>query len=221
MKIYSAVHRFCCGFVIVLGFGGALLMWPRMQLLVTFLLICFSAWFFRLVVAQSRSKVPVVGWSTWAAATRPAVRAGLGGVALGGLAEISIGLALLLTLIATATSSTCIAALRSRLQKRKDSLPIELNVDAPAVETHLQEVAREVDQACLRTLSNAELCLAWRRSYCSLQGATSVPLRAAVVASRQAYLDEMERRNPPGLSAWLAAGGRAPSGPERYFDDAR
>ena len=204
----------------MLGFCAALLIWPSTQVLVIFVLICFGAGLCRYLVVQGRSNAAGVSWSNWPGSARHAVRAGLGGVALGGLAEISIGLALLLALVATLTSSPCIAALRSRTQNRTGPLPVEPSFGPCAVEAHLLEVAREVDQACLCTLSNAELCLAWRRSYCSLVGTTSLPLRAVVVTSRQAYLDEMERRDARGLTAWLASGARAASGPERYLDDA-
>ena len=205
----------------MLGFCVALLMWPGTQLVVTFVVIGFGAAFARHLLLVSRSTVTANGSLSWKASARPVVRAGLVGVALGGVAEISIGLALLLALSAAVTSPPFIAALRSRIPQKPKSIPAEPPFPAYAGDAHLQEVAREVDQACLHSLSNSELCLAWRRSYCSLVETTSVPLRAAVVASRQAYLDEMERRNPRALTAWLAAGARAAGGPERYLDDAR
>jgi hypothetical protein len=220
VKIYWAARRLCCGVATVLGFGAALLMWPSSQVLVIFVLICFGAGLCRYLVVQGGSTAAGVSWSNWPALARHAVRAGLGGVALGGLADISIGLALLLALVATLTSYPCIAALRSRTPNKPGPLPVEPLSGPYPVEAQLQDVAREVDQACLRALSNAELCLAWRRSYCSLVGTTSLRLRAVVVTSRQAYLDEMERRDARGLTAWLAAGARAASGPERYLHDA-
>ena len=221
VKIYSAARRVCCGVVTVLGFCVALLIWPLAQVLVTFVLVCFAVGFGRHLVVLGRSAPPVLSWSNWTASTQPAVRAGLAGVALGGLAEISIGLALSLAAFAIITSSPCIAAIRSRIPEKPDPHPADPPFTALALEAHLPEVAREVEQACLHALSNAELCLAWRRSYYSLVGTTSVPLRAAVVTSRQAYLDEMERRDSRGLTAWLATGARAASGPERFLDGAR
>jgi len=191
------------------------------QLVVTFVLISFGVAFARHLLLVNRATGPASGSLSWSAAARPAVRAGLVGVALGGVAEIEVGLALLLALTAILTSPRFIAGLRSRLPRKKPAtIPAEPPLLAYAGAAHLEEVAREVDQACLHSLSNSELCLAWRRSYCSLIETTSVPLRAAVVASRQAYLDEMERRDPRALTAWLAAGARAAGGPERYLDGA-
>jgi hypothetical protein len=220
VKIYSAARHLCCGAVTVLGVCVALLIWPSTQMVVTFVLIGFGAAFVRHLILLGRSKASASSSFNWKASARPAARAGLVGVALGGVAEISIGLALLLALIAIATSPRFVATLRSRIPQKPKSIPAEPLFPAYAGEAHLQEVAREVDHACLHSLSNAELCVAWRRSYCTLIVTSSVPLRAAVVASRQAYLDEMERRDPRGLTAWLAAGARAASGPERYLDDA-
>jgi hypothetical protein len=220
VRIFAAARRLCCGVVTVLGFCVALLMWPSTQVVVTFVVIGFWAGF-GLHLLRDSPKLPARGSRSWTAAVRPAAGAGVVGVALAGVAEISIGLALLLALAATLTSSPFIAALLSRTRQKPDSTSAGPLSSGDADDTHLQEVAREVDQACLHSLSNAELCLAWRRSYCSLIETSSVPLRAAVVASRQAYLDEIERRDPQGLTSWLAAGARAASGPERYLDDAR
>lgn len=61
-----------------------------------------------------------------------------------------------------------------------------------------------------------ELCWAWRRSYVRLQRCRTVTETARVVAERQLCLDELERRNPGGLSAWLEAGARAAGDPSRY-----
>jgi hypothetical protein len=61
-----------------------------------------------------------------------------------------------------------------------------------------------------------ELCWAWRRSYVRLQSCRTVAEVVQVVAERQQCLDEMERRNPGGLSAWLESGARAAGDPTRY-----
>jgi len=65
-------------------------------------------------------------------------------------------------------------------------------------------------------LGLAELCWAWRRSYVRLQRCRSVHEIAQVVTQRQQVLDELERRNPGGLSAWLDSGARAAGDPTRY-----
>jgi hypothetical protein len=68
----------------------------------------------------------------------------------------------------------------------------------------------------LAGMSDAELCLAWRRSHVSLMSATDPGRRAEVVLMRQWMLDEMDARCPVGLRAWLHSGARA-DGPDRFL----
>jgi hypothetical protein len=68
----------------------------------------------------------------------------------------------------------------------------------------------------LSALDVEALCLAWRRSFLVLEAARSAAERLAVVDQRQKYLDELHRRSPDGLAAWLAAGARASGNPLPY-----
>lgn len=74
----------------------------------------------------------------------------------------------------------------------------------------------DVDVAGMTT---AELCQAWRRSFLLLDSASSTLERSRIVGCRQLYLDELERRCPSGLRAWLASGARAAGSPQRYVGD--
>lgn len=68
-------------------------------------------------------------------------------------------------------------------------------------------------------LNNQELCQAWRISYTALQRIQltgDITQQARLVAVRQAYLDELERRDPSGFARWLSAGARPASDPGRY-----
>lgn len=105
----------------------------------------------------------------------------------------------------------------------------------PGTGTPSAGVARQLDAAALpaydqptllamaeqlRLLDDRELCRAWRRSYLVLDASVSAATRLAVVQLRQAYLDELGRRRPDALQAWFNAGGRAASGPDKFFLDA-
>lgn len=72
-----------------------------------------------------------------------------------------------------------------------------------------------------RAMDDARLCWAWRTSYLTLQRATTPQHRLRVVQQRQEYLDELERRNPAGVAAWLTAGARAAGDPSRYVISTR
>jgi hypothetical protein len=78
-------------------------------------------------------------------------------------------------------------------------------------------VSETVTTDDVRTMTDAELCLAWRRSFVTL-GSTPHPARRAnVVSLRQVILDEIELRDSVGLHAWLHSGARAASGPDRFL----
>lgn len=67
-----------------------------------------------------------------------------------------------------------------------------------------------------QSMDDASLCMAWRRSFVALQRASSPGGTWRIVQCRQEYLDEIERRNPEGFSAWLVSGARAAGDPSRY-----
>lgn len=67
------------------------------------------------------------------------------------------------------------------------------------------------------SLDDASLCLAWRKTYVALQRVHAPTWTLRVAQRRQELLDELERRNATGFSAWLAAGARAAGDPSKYF----
>ena len=73
----------------------------------------------------------------------------------------------------------------------------------------------------LRELTDEQLCKRWRASYKTSRRQSSVVRLMATVAERQMYLQELERRNAPGLAAWLAAGPGAWGDPLPYLTDDR
>jgi hypothetical protein len=68
-----------------------------------------------------------------------------------------------------------------------------------------------------RLLDDHALCGAWRKSFTMLEHPTSPARHLWVVQQRQLLLDELERRNPTGLSAWLASGAQAAGDPAPYI----
>lgn len=94
-------------------------------------------------------------------------------------------------------------------------------VELPAAElpSGAVEAMREA-RAHASSLDDVDLCLAWRRSYSLLQRTSTCAQRSAVVLTRQAYLDELAERDATAITAWLEAGARAASGPERFMQRA-
>ncbi|HET6987010.1 MAG TPA: hypothetical protein VFI00_10350 [Kribbella sp.] len=66
-------------------------------------------------------------------------------------------------------------------------------------------------------LTTAELCRQWRDSYDALRHASSAAARLRIVEARQHYLDELERRHPLGLKAWLGDNASAAGDPSRFL----
>jgi hypothetical protein len=66
-------------------------------------------------------------------------------------------------------------------------------------------------------LTTPELCRRWQDSYEALRNATTAPDRLRIVEARQHYLDELERRDPSGLNAWLGGNATAAGDPSRFL----
>jgi hypothetical protein len=67
------------------------------------------------------------------------------------------------------------------------------------------------------SMDDAGLCLAWRRTCLALQRTGAPDSQLQIAQRRGQLLDELERRNASGFTAWLEAGSRAAADPSRYF----
>jgi hypothetical protein len=91
----------------------------------------------------------------------------------------------------------------------------------PMPEPDVTESAWADDLEDLESLDDQALCLAWRRSFLVLQAAASTRARMIVVRQRERFLDELDRRSPQGLAAWMASGARAAGDPFPYLTGRR
>lgn len=66
-------------------------------------------------------------------------------------------------------------------------------------------------------MSDGELCATWRRSFVRLQRARDAEVRLQVVRLRAECLEELERRHPRAVRAWLASGTRASGDPTPFI----
>lgn len=69
-------------------------------------------------------------------------------------------------------------------------------------------------------VTDEQLCRAWCESYRTVCAATSASKVIRVAGWREGYLDELERRHPAGLAAWLASGPSADGDPLAYLGQA-
>ena len=69
-----------------------------------------------------------------------------------------------------------------------------------------------------RLLTDLELCQAWRTSSSAIaQPGPNPTQQAQLVAARQRYLDEFERRDTAGFQRWLGAGPQPDCDPSQYL----
>jgi hypothetical protein len=103
---------------------------------------------------------------------------------------------------------------RKRTRKPRAERKAAKQPEPPPPEVAVPKVPEPVN---LADLSAEDLCMAWRRSFTELQSCTTEEQRLAVVAARNAYLDEFERRDPDAFSQWLDSGPRAAGNPAKFF----
>lgn len=172
----------------------------------------------------------VVAASTWggdgqgavAKIVRVTVGAGLMTPAAVGLIAVFKFAGVLIVLILAATTPALTSIVRARRQAkggaplgRPESATPRAAATSPAGNPAAAP-ARE-----LSSLDDAALCFAWRQSFRRLETAPTAVDLLSIVQQRQQYLDELHRRSPEGLAAWLASGARASGNPFPFVDDAR
>jgi hypothetical protein len=176
------------------------------------------------------SVTAVIAGSLWAVDDRPAVGRILRAGARGGLIlPAAVGLiavlkvtGVLVVLVLVATSPRVSAYLGLRRDTKIDSPGVHPETYSPRVAATSLVGASAIEPAeDLETLDDEALCLAWRRSFPRLEAADTSEDRLVVVEQRQRYLDELHRRSPKGVAAWLAAGARASGNPLPYVADDR
>jgi hypothetical protein len=172
----------------------------------------------------------VIATSAWGGNGRNALRrivgvtlaAGLITPAVVGLIAVFKFAGVLVVLILAATSPAVTSLVQARRKAQRDppvAQPGSATPRDPA--TSLADGPVPVPARELRSLDDEALCLAWRRSFRLLEASRSAAERLSVVEQRQQYLDELHRRSPQGLAAWLASGARASGNPLPYVDDDR
>jgi hypothetical protein len=154
-----------------------------------------------------------------------ALSTGLAVTAAAGLAAVLGVVGLLLVLVTGGTAPAFAAGVVRRWKAGKGisdaRRPDVVTTSLQQPDRHRGGEAERIPQPQnLDMLDDAALCLAWRRSFLLLNSSTSVIERLSIVKRRQEYLDELQRRSPQGLAAWLDAGARASSNPLPYLTGA-
>jgi hypothetical protein len=189
-------------------------------------------WAFTSVIFVAVSAA-IVATSIWAEDGRRAVpkvariafAAGLIGPAAVGLVAVCKLAGVLVVLMLVGTTPALTSLMRARRLARGSHPVVQAESATPDLpapwrqpgpNSPAAEPARE-----LSSLDDDALCLAWRRSFLRLEDARSAMERLSIVEQRQKYLDELDRRSPEGIAAWLASGARASGNPLPFVADHR
>jgi hypothetical protein len=150
-----------------------------------------------------------------------------GALVVGAAAPAYVGLAavlgppvLLFVLVVGATSPSAMSLYGRGLRTASAPTNVSIAAWAPGFPYPLPTWAPPQLPPDLDLLSTEELCEAWCASYLVLKDRSSrgdAKAALATVTERQRYLDELERRNASGLTAWLASGARVASNPLPYL----
>jgi hypothetical protein len=201
--------------VSAIGVGLALLQWSWLTVIAAF---AATAAMLTLFVVTA-SEVPD-GARQLSALTWRVVGIGAEGaaalVAFVAVANLSKTLGVFLLAAVGASSPWLVRRLSRRFRSRDWQQP---TYPQGSLEPHPQPAPVPLPKVEVRDMTTADLCQAWRRSFLLLCSATSILERTRIVGCRQLYLDELERRSPRGLRAWLDSGARAAGSPERYVAD--
>jgi len=225
MRIYRAGWLVVCGSIGVLGLIVAFT-WSLAVIMTIFVCAVLSGWAVALVALnpEDGTRLPR---NLRRIVARSAILTGAGVVAFIGLGTLLGAPAAVLLVATTAGGSPyvttrCVHWLREHghLSEPAARPPLPDSAQHPREPAPLRitpvDAEWRLEPAELASLSDEALCLAWRGSYSALQRAQSPAQRLRVIEERRGYLDEIERRNAPGMAAWFASGPRAAGDPSRF-----
>jgi hypothetical protein len=191
------------------GLLAALTAWPPAAVLTFFLLTAVVAAGTAFVTFEGRGKL------LWLGAAKVGTATGAALVGVGGLVNVLGGWGIAFVVLVIATCPVVVMrALQLGARRGGDHVPTPTPAPAPAPLRAADEpwMSRSVE-----AMDDATLCLAWRSSYVALQRACTTKRALGITRRRQVLLDELERRNATGFSAWLASSPRAAGDPSRYL----
>jgi hypothetical protein len=216
MASYERLWRGVCLTVCLIGVavGCATVPATVFGLATVFALIASFATF---VLSEDQLPVPTRRERAGRIVHSAAVAGGCAG-AFVGVAVVLQGTAFAVLFLLVATSPYAVRAWSSRCRPTLPSLDVSWASVATAMacaggDYQLVPTVPRIDE-----LTDRELCAAWQQSCSALDAATSAQTTARVVRERAVYVEELARRYPVGVTAWLIAGPVAVPDPLAYLN---
>jgi hypothetical protein len=208
------------------GIGLAILEWSGIGVVPALALLVGLGWFLRqMVFAGNPATMPWPARAARRVVARPLPLA-MGIVAVGALAAVSTGLAVVAVLAAVLTSPL---VARARRPGRAGWATLTSDPTQGCTPDSTEPLTASVDlgdysrltlhqpPSPLEGLDDRQLCRLWRESFWDLGSPAPAPTLLRIVLIRQACLDELELRDAAALQAWLDSGARASGGPEKFM----
>jgi hypothetical protein len=220
MRIYRAVWLLGCAALGLLGVGVALLLSPA-AVAVVFLGSAVAAMVVTEVVART-GRLGAEGGSRLRRTGTVGVLAGSTAAAFVGLAvALGAGVFLLVVVLVVGSPATVGAYGRWLTSTPGDGVG-RLHTIAEALSYAGAASCGPYQPVPLPVpLSDRELTDAWSATYVAMQQPTSTAEHLRLIDQRAAYLAEFERRNPGGLTTWLASGASPAGIPLVYLVERR
>lgn len=194
MATYGVVWRLVCGVIVALGLAIGLAVLPgAVWLLAAFVAVVASL---TALVGDEPGRKEMEEPRHRVHLVLTVITACLAAVAFAGLAVVLGAGALLPVILLLACS------------------PLALRWSGGLLRRQADPPARSPDSG----VSTSQLCREWLDSYQALTQATSATARVRIVMARERCLDELERRDPDGLQAWLASAASAGGDPSRFLN---
>jgi len=219
--------------VAALGWGAALLTTPASALVASAVVFAAVSLLFTTgVQAHQEERDGVQGGATadWRQILDHTLVGTVGAIAALGLLRVSVAMTLLAALGLGVGAMWAFSRHPSSSRHRSAAGPVapagglRIAASTSAVATMSEEVPGadgSTPAVEVGAMTTTELVLAWRRSYLQLMGVRSPSQLAILAARRQQLLDELERRDRPGVERWLRSGARAASDPSRFLQRPR
>ena len=216
-------HVWCV--VAAIGLGVSTLEWSPTIALVAVLVLACCAGLAMVVVLTATDRLQPDGRVPWRRLVPQALAGGAGLVTFLVLAGSSPPLALLCVLLCLVTWPPLLLRIRrrpaspsSRARPMHEQPPGTVPSPPDPWSSHPQySPSQSHAQYSLAELDDDALCRLWRHTYWQLELQATEAGVLDLVALRQACLDELERRAPSAVHAWLSSGARASGGPERFW----
>ena len=219
--IHARWWRRAVALLVASGVGGSLLVWPVYVVGLTLGLLTVMTSALLSLVEQP---------PTAAACAHPVRRLLAQGLAVAAATEATVAVAMfsapiaLGLLLLVLVSSPAAWRLAHGRPLRRPHPPAATrsprNAPArPAPAPVTSDGPRESGRQALAAMQLTELCVLWRVTFWDLRDATDPEERLAIAVRRQELLDELVRRDPEAMRAWLSSGARPSGGLERFLAD--